>query len=154
MRQLVFSQAECEKGIQFLLIGKKIMNPDICVDIQHKCWMSKMVCDPPPSAPQACSDEYKKLAEKICNPCWEKPPCLPPIPQSNEDQSRGYQVLNQRQVHFTYVLLNLRSCAEPRDLSRITLPSLIGIPRRPQSTEPHGYRWQAMPWHTMATLQY
>ena len=43
----------------------------------------------------------------------EGTPLPSPHSSSNEDQRRGYQALNQPQVHFTYVLMNLRSCAEP-----------------------------------------
>lgn len=70
---------------------------------------------------------------KRSSPLGDEPPCLPPIPSSNEDQRRGYQALNQPRVHFTYVLMNLRSCAEPRRAQGIVLPGLISIPRRIQT---------------------
>lgn len=58
----------------------------------------------------------RKRAQRSGWPCSEEPPCFPPIPSSNEDQRRGYQALNQPQVYFTCVSMNLCSCAEPGEL--------------------------------------
>lgn len=59
---------------------------------------------------------FERVNQQLGCPCGEEPPCFPPIPSSNEDQRRGYQALHQPPVHFTCVSMNLRSCAEPRQL--------------------------------------
>lgn len=74
-------------------------------------------------------------APDVLFPLADEPPRLFPIPSSNEDQRRGYRDLNQPQVHYTCVLMNLCSCAEPRRAYGIVLPGLICIPVGMQTVE-------------------
>lgn len=76
------------------------------------------------------SDEWlRRLHSALTQSLWasapkkaEGTPLPSPHSSSNEDQRRGYQALNQPQVHFTYVLMNLRSCAEPLRAQGIAPP--------------------------------
>lgn len=74
-------------------------------------------------------------SSSCCIGLSDEPPCLPPIPSSNEDQRRGYQALNQPQVRYTCVIMNLCSCAELRRAQGIVLPSLISIPAGMQTVK-------------------
>lgn len=123
------------------------------------CYESEAFGPIPPHLMRKCSGSTLpdpvavNCSSKRCSARGEEPPCLPPIPPSNEDQRRGYQALNQPQVHFTYVLMNLRSCAEPSELRGSCCRALSAFLRGHRQWKHMGYRWQATPWHRQATPQ-
>lgn len=75
---------------------------------------------------------------KRCSPRCEEPPCLPPIPPSNEDQRKGYQAPQSATspLHICFDESPLMCWA--LQAQGIVPPSLISIPQRTQSTKPHG----------------
>lgn len=70
-------------------------------------------------------------------------------------KTRGEDIrpLNQPQVQFTYVLMNLRSCAEPCKLRGLRRQALSAFLRGHSQQNHMGYRWQVTPWHWQATPQ-